>query len=261
MEPRFDHLVVAVPSLLEAVATAEAAGFTVLRGGQHAGLPTENALIVFADGGYLELLAARSALARAVARRFVRGHEWQAWQPRMDAISRRFLPHLSRTGVCDLVLRRSGLAQWAATAQRRGIVSEGPLAMGRERPDGRRLAWELLLPDTYELPFLIDDMTPREWRVPQDPAVTRHENGATGVETVTLQAESVEAARDRWLTWIGESRESSATSTEFTLGPDGLRVRIAPGHPVGAVSAALRGVHRTDALDAVAHWGISAGRA
>jgi len=259
MAPRFDHLVVAVPSLREAIATAEAAGFTVVQGGRHAELPTENALIIFADGGYLELLAARTAMARAVARRLVRGPEWQVWQPRIDAIGRRFLPHLTRTGVCDVVLRHNSLADFAISAQRRGLASEGPLAMGRERPDGQRLAWELLLPDTFELPFVIDDSTPREWRVPQDPAVSHHANGATGVGEVTVQVRSVAAAREHWAAWLGESPRVTATSFGFALGVDELRVRLAEGHPIGAVSATLRGVGAAHALDPIAHWGIRGG--
>lgn len=259
MQLRFDHLVVAVPALAEAVAVAEAAGFTVLRGGRHAELPTENALIVFADGGYLELLAARSAMARAVARRLVRGPEWRTWQPRMDAIGRRFLPHLARTGVCDFVFRASGLADLAAAARTRGLASEGPLAMGRERPDGRRLAWELLLPETFELPFMIDDTTPREWRVPQDPTATRHANGATGVGSVTVHVESIAAAHQRWSAWSGEPVVTPTSSPTLGLGTDDVRVRFVLGQPGGACSATLRGVHAPQALGAVAHWGISAG--
>ena len=259
MAPRFDHLVVAVPALDAAIVMAEAAGFTVVHGGRHAGLPTENALILFADGGYLELLAASSPMARAVARRLVRGPEWLVWQPRIDAIGRRFLPHLTRTGVCDVVIRHDGLADFAESARRRGLASEGPLAMGRERPDGQRLAWELLLPDTLELPFVIDDTTPREWRVPQDPAMTHHANGATGVGEVTMQVPSVPAARERWAAWLGESPGVSGTSFGFELGVDGLRVRLAVGQPAGAVSAMLRGVDSARALDSVAHWGISGG--
>ena len=230
-----------------------------MQGGRHAELPTENALIIFADGGYLELLAARTAMARAVARRLVRGPEWRVWQPRIDAIGRRFLPHLTRTGVCDLVLRHTGLADFAVSAQRRGLASEGPLTMARDRPDGQRLAWELLLPVTFELPFVIDDSTPREWRVPQDPAVTHHANGATGVGEVTMQVRSVAAAREHWAAWLGESPGVSATSFGFVLGVDDLRVRLAEGNPVGTVSATLRGVRAARALDPVAHWGISGG--
>jgi hypothetical protein len=60
----FDHAVIAVPDLDDASRRFTDAGFTVVRGGRHDVIPTVNALIVFEDGGYLELLAPRDAEAR-----------------------------------------------------------------------------------------------------------------------------------------------------------------------------------------------------
>src|SRR5204862_6781240 len=51
-----DHLVVAVPDLDVARKSYEALGFTVVPGGRHP-IGTHNALIAFADGAYLELIA------------------------------------------------------------------------------------------------------------------------------------------------------------------------------------------------------------
>ena len=59
-----DHVVVVLPALGPAVEAFAAAGFTVTPGGRHDALPTENALVCFADGSYLELLAARDPSAR-----------------------------------------------------------------------------------------------------------------------------------------------------------------------------------------------------
>jgi len=259
MSPGFDHLVVAVPSLAEAIATARAAGFTVLPGGRHAELPTENALIAFADGGYLELLAARTAMSRVAARRLVRGPEWRAWRPRLDAIGRRFLPHLGRTGVCDLVLRGADLGAFAATARSRGIAAEGPLAMGRERPDGRVIAWELLVPDSFELPFLIADVSPREWRVPHDRDATTHPNGATGVATVSVRVRDIAGAIPRWQAWCGAEVRRTAQGAECALGGSGPLVRLTVGEPVGAVGASLLGILTPGARDPLAHWGVTVG--
>lgn len=115
------------------------------------------------------------------------------------------------------------------------------------------------MPDSFELPFLIDDSTPREWRVPQDPAAVQHANGATGVGEVTLQVHAIAAARDRWRAWLGESFSASATGSEFRLVADGLRVRLLEGDPAGAVSATLLGIRAKSALDPIAHWRLSAG--
>jgi hypothetical protein len=56
-----DHLVVAVPDLASAMKTYRDLGFTVTPGGRHPGVGTDNALIPFRDGAYLELVAFHEA--------------------------------------------------------------------------------------------------------------------------------------------------------------------------------------------------------
>ncbi|MBI3636582.1 MAG: VOC family protein, partial [Candidatus Rokubacteria bacterium] len=51
-----DHIVIAVPNLENAVKDYGALGFTVVEGGRHP-VGTYNALIAFADGSYVELIA------------------------------------------------------------------------------------------------------------------------------------------------------------------------------------------------------------
>ncbi|HML24322.1 MAG TPA: VOC family protein, partial [Aggregatilinea sp.] len=58
MTLQLDHAVIAVHDLDTAANDYRALGFTVKRGGVHANRATHNALIVFGDGTYLELLAA-----------------------------------------------------------------------------------------------------------------------------------------------------------------------------------------------------------
>ena len=51
-----DHVAIVVNDLESAIASYMRAGFTVVRGGKHP-IGTHNALIAFADGSYLELIA------------------------------------------------------------------------------------------------------------------------------------------------------------------------------------------------------------
>ena len=81
MSARLDHVVVVVTSLAEAERDFGAAGFTVLAGGRHDALPTENALVCFADGTYLELLAARDPATRDELRALRASDGWE----RIDA--------------------------------------------------------------------------------------------------------------------------------------------------------------------------------
>lgn len=52
-----DHIVIAVQDLEAAVADYRALGFQVVIGGRHPGRTSHNALVVFADGAYLEIIA------------------------------------------------------------------------------------------------------------------------------------------------------------------------------------------------------------
>ncbi len=192
MNLTFDHAVIVVPALDEAVQRYAAAGFVVTPGGRHDVLPTANALVAFADGSYLELLAPRDEEAHASLRLRSQRPGWAAGLRRGSAIGRRFLPRLvGPAGVRDLVLAGNGLARFAAESRRRGFVMTGPVAMSRERPDGVRLEWALVLPAADGLPFLIEDLTPRASRVPSDPAACAHPNRARGVAAVTVRTADV----------------------------------------------------------------------
>ncbi len=64
-----DHVVIVVTDLERAMTDYQALGFTVLPGGEHADGRTHNALIAFADGTYIELIAFRSGVVG-------RDHPW-----------------------------------------------------------------------------------------------------------------------------------------------------------------------------------------
>src|SRR6185369_4137384 len=112
---RLDHVVIVVTSLADATAAFTAAGFTVTPGGKHDAIPTENALIGFADGGYLELLATRDPDTRDQLRALRAGAGWERHVKSVSAIARRFLPGLAGSdGVVDWVLHDAALGRRAA---------------------------------------------------------------------------------------------------------------------------------------------------
>jgi hypothetical protein len=255
----FDHVVVVVPRLAPAERDLTAAGFIVTPGGRHDVLPTENALVVFADGGYLELIALRDADARASLERRSGRPGWAAELRRGPAVARRFLPRLlGPPGVADWVVRTSHLARDAAELRRRGHAATGPVPMGRARPDGTRLEWQLVLPAADRLPFLIEDRTPRVLRVPDAPETHGHPNGASGVAGVRVRVAEVAGAALEFADLLGVRLHAGADgSTRFELG--GLSVTLEAGEPEGARAASLRGVASLPpALEAL---GIGAGGA
>ncbi|HET6781749.1 MAG TPA: VOC family protein [bacterium] len=178
----FDHAVIFVTDLRQAADDYAALGFQVVPGGVHVGGLTHNALIPFTDGTYLELLAPTS--------------KWRLTQLRLLGATRlgsaftRGLPILRRTikrirsgeGLVDFALGCSPLSDILKVADMIDGM-EGPIPGGRVRPDGQRIAWQLAVPRVPALPFMIEDLTPRHLRVPQDVA---HHNGATGVQMVSV---------------------------------------------------------------------------
>ena len=164
MSLTLDHLVILVHDLERTIADYTALGFNVQRGGTHADGATHNALVGFADGSYLELIA------------FLKPSPTHRWSP----------AHASgREGFLDFALLPSSVGASVEAARGRGLTYGGPLDGGRVRPDGERLAWQIGTPPSPDLPFLCGDVTPRALRV-REGDVRVHPNGVQGVATVTI---------------------------------------------------------------------------
>lgn len=180
---RLDHVVIAVADLDRAVAGCQEAGFTVMPGGQHPGRNTHNALVVFDDGSYLELIAYRAPSPD------------ERWWRQLDAHG---------DGYVDFALLPHDLPAVVAQAQARGLADiTGPLPGGRLRPDGERVAWQTARQAQHDLPFLCADLTPRALRVPEG-EVRRHPNGATGIAEVAVAVADVQASLARYRAFLGD---------------------------------------------------------
>ncbi|MBA2617434.1 MAG: VOC family protein [Rubrobacter sp.] len=175
MPTRLDHLVILVRDLEEAVGDYGLLGFRVTPGGEHADGLTRNALVPFRDGTYLELVA-------FIEPEGGRDNVW-GW--------REFLPN---EGLIDYCAASDGLREDVERLRRLGFEVEGPSEGGRRLPDGQEIRWRSasIGQEGRVLPFLIEDVTPRERRVPGGPAAD-HPNGATGIPR--LEISTPEAAR------------------------------------------------------------------
>ena len=237
-----DHVVVVVASLESVTRLFRDAGFTVTPGGRHDALRTENALIGFADGSYLELLATQEpsdrdelrALAKDVA-------EWERHLRGVSAIARRFLPSLARPdGVADWCLCAARLEPLAARLRSEGCPAAGPVPMGRKRRDGEKLAWELLLPESRVHPFWIRDETPRDRRVPGSPEAIHHENGSRGIRSVRLCATDLGLSALALGSRLGRMPQARPDGSSI-LAMGEWQVELVAGEPEGACGAALAG--------------------
>jgi len=201
MSLTLDHLVILVHDLEQTIADYTALGFTVQRGGTHADGATHNALVGFADGSYLELIA------------FLKSAPQHRWAKANDT---------GNEGFVDFALLPSSVGAVVDAARGRGLAYDGPLDGGRVRPDGERLAWQIGTPPSPDLPFLCGDLTPRALRVPEG-EVRVHRNGVQGVATLTLAVTDLDASLARYRTLLGPEATRGANPIPLP----GLGVRIA----------------------------------
>lgn len=181
---RLDHIVIAVGDLNQSMVDYQGLGFTVLPGGQHAGRTSHNALVVLADGAYLELKAWRAPA------------ENERWYRVLAAHG---------DGLVDFALLSHDTVAMLAQARARGLASlTGPLDGQRVRPDGVQLLWQTARHTTPDLPFLCGDVTPRALRVPEGDARI-HANGARGVQRIVVAVADMAATLARYQALLGHA--------------------------------------------------------
>ena len=164
-----DHIVIAVDSLARAIETWRGLGFSVIEGGRHP-YGSHNALIGFADGSYIELLGFYEESP---------AHPW--WD----------LLHERGGGFIDFCLATDDICADHRAFRAQGVDGSDLIEGGRTRPDGYQVKWinNKVGGDWQGLiPFIIEDVTPREERLPRE---TAHENGVTGIERLSFATSDV----------------------------------------------------------------------
>jgi hypothetical protein len=151
-------------------------GLTPDFGGPHGNGITQMALIGFDDGTYLELIAPIKPGVTA-------GSDWAKFMSE-DAVT------------CAWAVTSNVLLQEVDRLKKVGIPVTAPAAGSRKRPDGMSVEWQKAdvgsgTPGAV-LPFIIEDETPRDWRVQKSASVA----GApvSGVVNVVLGVSNLDAS-------------------------------------------------------------------
>ena len=168
-----DHIVIAGPELDALTETYKSLGFSVVGGGKHP-IGSYNSLISLADGAYIELLSFYEESPN---------HYW--W----DAV------HSRGGGLIDFCVQTDDIRGDYAVFQAQGVDMSPLVGLSRVRVDGYQLVWlnnEIYGEYQGLIPFVIEDETPREERVPKE---NQHANQVTGIDTITLAARDLKAAR------------------------------------------------------------------
>ena len=224
---RLDHVVIAVAELSGAVEDYRALGFTVQMGGRHPGRTSHNALVVFEDDSYLELIA------------------WAEPGP-----AERWYNALQQhgEGFMDFALVPGDVAAAIGAARVRGLSLTGPLDGSRVRPDGRQVRWRTARQATFDLPFLCGDVTPRELRVPTG-EVRRHANGATGIASLTVAVRDLAASRAAYEALLGRSLDSPG----FTIGGTRIDLEQSTARREGPCAMRIAAAHNARLDPALTH--------
>lgn len=203
-----DHVTICGPDL-DTLQTALAAfGLQPQYGGAHANGVTHMALLGFADGSYLELIAPLKPGQTG-------GAHWGALMK-------------ERAGCCAWAVRVENIGAEVSRLRSLGIEVNGPIPGSRKRPDGKILEWEIAVPGPGEpgalLPFMIQDHTPRQWRVPPSPKITN--GGLTGIAAVLLAVKDIRMAGELFRQAYGWKMPPIAADPEFG------EIMYFPGTPV-----------------------------
>ena len=197
-----DHLVIVVSDLNQAARDFGDLGFTVVAGGRHP-VGSHNVLIPFADGSYLEIIAFYRKAA---------DHRW--WDPLQDG-----------ERLVDYCLQTDDLRGDTQKLRAAGVDIKDPVPWSRTRPDGYEVKWFLSLAGRGHrgvAPFLIEDVTPRHERIPQQ---FNHKNGAAGIAKLTVAVGEGSKAGQWYQSVLGvagkpiEDAAMGATGLSFTVGP------------------------------------------
>jgi hypothetical protein len=152
------------------------AGLTPDIGGPHGNGITQMALVGFDDGTYLELIA-------PIKPGVTVGSDWAKFMSE-DAVT------------CAWAVTSNVLLQEVDRLKKAGIPVTAPAAGSRKRPDGMSVEWQTAgvgsgTPGSV-LPFVIEDETPRAWRVQTSASVA----GApvSGVVNVVVGVNNLDAS-------------------------------------------------------------------
>ena len=216
---RLDHVCLRVSDLEAASDVFRNLGFTVSPGGKHGGEFTENALVHFEDGSYLELITftkprltgwlVNSGAARALMARTA------------SHLKYRFL-EASRypEGLFDAALMVDDIFELSHRLEASGVAHAPPHPFRRRTPDALELRWNMVCPFDSGLPFVRDPFEP-EVRLRKD--VSHHSNGATGIAEVHYAVSNPSATQAQWCA-LGDAavKAESGGATRVTLGSSAL---------------------------------------
>ena len=211
----FDHVVVTVFDLEQAIADFSGEGFEVVRGGAHGS--TEMAMVLFADGTYVELISMRSPMLRRILRLAGRAGLLRRLLEKKSDVYQRLTSWFGRSpGPVDWCVRVVSLDETLAHWKNIGIPCLESSAFQRTRPNGQTARWRLGAAFDNTLPFVIEDSTDVRIRVPDD-LVPSHPNRVLGIRCLHVSVEdpkNLTTQFEKAFSWVATDKQA-----DFEFGP------------------------------------------
>ncbi|MFZ0478957.1 MAG: VOC family protein [Terriglobales bacterium] len=188
-------------------------GLTPDFGGPHGNGITQMAAVGFDDGTYIELIAPIKAGATS-------GSDWAKFMGE-DAVT------------CAWAVGTNVLLQEVDRLKKAGIAATTPQRGSRKRPDGMAVEWTTADVGSGTagsvMPFMIEDETPRAWRVQTSASV----QGApvSGIENIVIAVSNLDASVAMFRKAYGWSEPLMENQKDWG------RMAYFPGEPVILVAA------------------------
>ncbi|CAG8961868.1 hypothetical protein HYFRA_00013668 [Hymenoscyphus fraxineus] len=214
MAPSLDHILILLPyETLTSLPSSLTDNFTISPGGSHSDGLTENKLIIFRDGSYIELIAFTPFAHESGGR----STHW--WGNKKEG---EFIDFALTTDSKTVDYQQNFEDVNSRLGQVSGIQYEKPRAGARIRPDGQKVEWFVTFPKVGGesgisqrgvLPFFCHDVTERRLRVPLDEKNVTHPCGALGVKkfNVFVGEKDADQLRERYgkVLGVGNSIEGN----------------------------------------------------
>ncbi len=221
---QIDHVTIAGPDLAALRRAMASIQLSVIDGGAHTNGATHMALHAFADGSYIEVISTIEPGAPS---------PW--WHDHIHGSA----------GPCAWAVRCRDIGKEVTRLRSAGVEVQDPTTMGRTRGDGRELVWHLAKVGPGEpgtcLPFLIEDVTPREWRVAPPEAPDHPLQGVARVILAVPDLDTAVALFRRAFRWHEPDTQSAPHLDAMLAAFHGTPVILAaPTDPDGRVARRLQ---------------------
>jgi hypothetical protein len=213
----FDHAVIFVPDLNKAIKKFCDLGFVVTPGGEHE--YTCNALIIFQDRTFIEILALKASWYRPLLKIAAKIGVINHLANNKSDVSWRLMRWITKKyGAIDWCIRVENMQAALDCFQSTKLTMLDTMTYQRRRPDGAIAQWLLGSAKDIDLPFLIKDKTAIDIRIPLG-SHTQHPNGALGIKKIIIAPTDLARTANAFNTFlIAAQGTSQPTHQPIVLG-------------------------------------------